>query len=304
MGILQVTLFGGIRITKNNWTTEIKIPREVQLLLAYLLIHRDRTRPREVVAGIFWGELSQERAHASLSNTLWKLKKVLESDGIPAGTYLVNNHPGEVGFNRESQYWLDVEVFEQETCPLLASPPDQADETNIHELERILGLYQGELLEGSYKDWALGERERLRTLYLKSLRYLLQYYRSRGLYEDGLAYGQQILNVDPLREDIHREMMRLYQDNGQRALAVRQHEVCRLALSKELGISPMEETEALYTKILTEADSHNSGMISNQQVSIDQAVAQLRQANQSIDLAKGQIQQALQLIGESSENTD
>jgi DNA-binding SARP family transcriptional activator len=92
MGILQVTLFGGIRITKNNWTTEIKIPREVQLLLAHLLIHRHRPRPREVVAGIFWGELGQERALASLSNTLWKLKKVLEPDGIPSGTYLVNTH--------------------------------------------------------------------------------------------------------------------------------------------------------------------------------------------------------------------
>ena len=304
MGILQVTLFGGIRITKNNWTTEIKLPREIQLLLAFLLIHRHRTRPREVVAGLFWGELGQDKAHASLSNALWKLKKVPEPAGIPVGTYLVNTHPGEVGFNRESSYWLDVEVFEEQTCHLLASPPDQADKTNIHELEKILRLYQGELLEGSYKDWALAERERLRTLYLKSLRYLLQYSRFHGLYEDGLAYGQQILNLDPLREDIHREMMMLYQDNGQRALAVRQHEVCHLNLAKELGISPMEETEALYTKILTEADSNNSHMISNQQTNIDQAMGQLRQANENIDLAKGQIQQARQLIAKASEHTD
>lgn len=304
MGILQVTLFGGIRITKNNWTTEIKIPREVQLLLAYLLIHRHRAQPREVVAGIFWGELSQERARGSLSNALWKLKKVLETDGIPAGTYLVNTHPGEVGFNRESQYWLDVEVFEQETRNLLASPPDQADETNIHELEKILGLYQGELLEGAYKDWALGERERLRTLYLKSLRCLLQYYKFHGFYEDGLAYGQQILNVDPLREDIHREMMRLYQDNGQRALAVRQYEVCRLALAKEFDILPMEDTQALYTKIVANTDSSHSPRTSNPQTTIDQAIGQLRQANQTIDLAKEQIQQALQLMEKSSENKD
>src|SRR5688572_25251458 len=198
MGILQVTLFGGIRITKNDWTTEIKIPREIQLLLAYLLIHRHRAHAREVVADMFWGGLGQERARGSLSNALWKLKKVLEPDGVAAGTYLVNTHPGEVGFNRESQYWLDVEVFEEEIGHLLANPPDKSDETNVQEVEKILGLYQGELLEGSYKDWALGERERLRTLYLKSLRYLLQYHKFRGLYEDGLAYGQQILNVDPL----------------------------------------------------------------------------------------------------------
>ena len=70
MSILQVTLFGGIRITKNNWTTEIKIPREVQLLLAYLLIHRNRAQPREIVANIFWGELNQERAHSSFHKSL------------------------------------------------------------------------------------------------------------------------------------------------------------------------------------------------------------------------------------------
>jgi DNA-binding SARP family transcriptional activator len=171
-------------------------------------------------------------------------------------------------------------------------------------LKKSWGLYQGDLLEGSYKDWALAERERLRTLYLKSLRYLLQYYKFHGLYEDGLAYGQQILNVDPLREDIHREMMRLYQDNGQRTLAVRQYEVCRLTLAKEFSIAPMEDTQALYAEILTEADHNHSPILSDQQINIDQALGQLRQANQIIDLAKEQIQLALQLVGKSSESTD
>jgi len=45
-------------------------------------------------------------------------------------------------------------------------------------------------------------------------------------------------------------------------------------------------------------------LIPNQQTNIDQAMGQLRQANENIDLAKGQIQQARQLIAKASEHTD
>jgi len=304
MDSLQITLFGCVRVTHNNWLTEVKLTREIQVLLAYLLLQRHRAQPREVLAGIFWGELSQERARGSLNTALWKLKKALEPNGIPAGTYLINNHPGEVGFNRESQYWLDVEAFEEKTRHLSACPLQMADETHVQELEKILGLYTSELLEGSYKDWVLRERERLRALYLKSLGYLLEYYKLHGLYENGLACAQQILNLDPLREDIHREMMRLYLENGQRALAVRQYEICRKMLDTELSISPMEETQALFTQIFSKAHGGQLPMNSREQISFDQVIGQLREAGKTIDLAKEQIHQALQMIGKFSDHVE
>jgi len=304
MDILQITLFGCVRVTHNNWLTEVKLTREVQALLAYLLLQRHRAQPREILASIFWGELSQERARGSLNTALWKLKKALEPDGVPAGTYLINNHPGELGFNWESQHGLDVEVFEQETCHLLTYPPQTVGETHVQEFEKILGIYKGELLEGFYQNWALRERERLRSLYLKSLRYLLEYYKLHKLYENGLSCAQQILNLDPLREDIHREMMRLYVENGQRALAVKQYEICRKVLDTELSISPMEETQALFTQIFSKAHGSQLPMNSKEQISFDQAIGQLREAGKTIDLAKEQIHQALQLIAKYSEHSD
>jgi hypothetical protein len=42
------------------------------------------------------------------------IKKVLEPEGIPAGSYLISAHSCEVGFNHQSQYWLDIEVFEKD----------------------------------------------------------------------------------------------------------------------------------------------------------------------------------------------
>ena len=90
MGILQVALFGGIHVSHNNWRTEAKLTREIQALLAYLLLQRHRAHPREVLAGLFWAENSQEKARRALNTALWRLKKALEPEGIPAGTYLIS----------------------------------------------------------------------------------------------------------------------------------------------------------------------------------------------------------------------
>jgi DNA-binding SARP family transcriptional activator len=304
MNSLQVTLFGCVRVTHNNWLTETKLTRDIQALLAYLLLQRHRIHSREALAGIFWGECTQAKSHGSLNTALWKLKKILEPKGIPAGTYLISGYSHEVGFNHESQYWLDVEIFEEKTNSLLTSDWHIVNESHADELKQSLEFYQGELLEGFYEDWALHERERLRALYLKGLVYLLHYSGFHGLYEQALAYGQQILDMNSLREEIHREMMRFYVENGQRALALRQYEICQATLAKELGISPMEETQALYTQIFTEVDKSGSLISLNQAISIDQAFQQLREASQTIDLAKEQIQQAYRLIAKYSEHPD
>lgn len=296
MGILQVALFGGVHVSHNNWLSEVKLTREIQILLAYLLLHRQRAHPREVLAGVFWAKHSQKKAQRAFNTALWRLKKALEPEGIPAGTYLICTHPGEVGFNRESPYWLDVEVFEQETNHLITFPSQTVEEPTVQEIERIMDLYKGELLEGLYDDWALRERERLRAIYLKNLAYLMQYYKAHKAYEKASTYGQQILNLDPIREDIHREMMRIYLESGQRALAARQYGICQLTLIKELGISPMEETQTLYQQIFPEVHKNHLLLASAEPLNFEQALGQLRQVSHTIDIAREQVQHAIQFF--------
>ena len=295
MGILQVVLLGGVHLTHNNWLTQATLTREMQTLLAYLLLHRHRVHPREILAGIFWAEHSQEKARRALNTALWRLKKALEPEGIPAGTYL-SSHAEEVGFNDQSQYWLDVEVFERETLHLMTCSTQTAGEPHVQALEKVLELYRGELLENHYEDWALQERERLRAIYLKSLLYLMQYYQFHRAYEKASAYGQQILNLDPLREDIHRDMMSLYLESGQRPLAARQYEICRSTLAKELGILPMEETQILYEQIFPEAHKAHIPPLPEEPLSFEQALGQLREVSHTMELAREQVQQTLQFF--------
>ncbi|MBN1138223.1 MAG: bacterial transcriptional activator domain-containing protein [Anaerolineae bacterium] len=222
---------------------------------------------------------------------------MLEPDGIARGTYLITTPTSDIGFNCSSPHWLDVEVFEESVGHVLGQPVDGLRAAAIVELEDALELYTSELLEGFYDDWALRERERLRMLYLNSLAYLMRYCRHHGAIEQSLACAQQILQHDPLREEIHREMMRLYAEHGQRALAVRQYETCCEILATELGVPPMEETRALYAQIVPEASCRLPGSTTpGEPTALHQLLRQLRLTAQDFGTAHEQLRQAIQLL--------
>jgi len=249
MNALKISLLGVVRVTHQGKPTKTGMGRAVKGLLGYLTLFRHRFHAREVLAGIFWGESNEDRARSSLSTTLWRLRKVLEPGSIPTGAYLVTTPTGEIGFNQTSDHWIDIEIFEDRINPLLALSYDSLQENDVNQLERAMHLYKGELLEGYYDEWALRERERLRSLFVKGQIHLLHYYSHQAAWEQGLACAQTILNLDPLREEIHREMMRLYFKNGQRALALKQYEKCHETLASELDVLPMDETQILYAQI-------------------------------------------------------
>jgi DNA-binding SARP family transcriptional activator len=252
MTVLRIQLFGTVQVSHDGRAQDARLIHAVQSLLAWLLLHRRKVHARESIAAIFWGERTESRARSCLSTALWRLRQVLEPEGVPRGTYLIAQ-PGFVGFNVASDYWLDVAAFEEGVGRHLPARGLAGRLSDWSDAEDAVAEYRGDLLEGFYDDWALRERERLRTLYLESLGTLLRYHSETGAVDRALHCGRQILALDPLREDTHREMIRLHVKNGHRALALQQYESCRAVLEEELGIEPMEETRALCAELLTAA---------------------------------------------------
>jgi DNA-binding SARP family transcriptional activator len=259
------------------------------------------------LAGLFWGDYSQERARRCLNTALWRLRQTLEPEERDRGTYLLTTSTGEVGFNWESDHWLDVTAFEAQAGQILAKPVETLEADEVQRLQNALQLYTGDLLEGFYEDWALRERDRQQRLYLNSLAHLMDYYKQHGAIEASLAWGRQILEHDPLREEIHREMMRLYLENGQRALAARQYETCRQLLATELDLPPMEETQRLYNQIgATATPLEGAASPAEEPASYQQALRQLQMAQHTFDEARARLQRAILLferITKSQEQT-
>jgi hypothetical protein len=64
-----------------------------------------------------------------------------------------------------------------------------------------------------------------------------------------ILYAQRRVALDPLQEEAHQQLMRLYDANDQKAAALRQYQICRQTLLDELGIEPDPTTQALHDQI-------------------------------------------------------
>jgi DNA-binding SARP family transcriptional activator len=308
MGTLRILLFGGFWVGRDGTTlSPLQLPRSAKILLSYLLLQPNRPCSRDILASLEWGERSQDQARSCLNTALWRLRMALEPRDTPRGSYVQTTAAGDVSFNWASDHWLDLTAFEEPVRRIQKISISAIQPSHARELEKALTLYSGNLLEGWYDDWVLRERERLRTLYLGTLFRLLRYYKQQRGYEDALQYGEVLLREEPLREDIHREMMKLYMLSRQRAQAMRQYEMCRDVLAAELGIPPMEETQRLHAQIVSQSDicpdahSHPPTIAAPAtqaaaDATLRNALAQLNRAMANFDEARSELQQAIVLV--------
>ena len=218
-------------------------------LLCILLLNLKKILHREHMAAILWEDYPTESALKYLRNALWRLrKKFFENDCRIEEFLLITDET--ISFDHNSNYWLDIEEFENSTLPELSLSSEELSNDLASKIGSALELYQGDLLESVYDDWCLYDRERLRLIHHNALFKLMQFYTLKGDYALGLDYGKRLLSLDSTREKVHRQMMWLYLKSGDRGKALQQYKCCKKILREELNLQPMQETHKLYNEII------------------------------------------------------
>ena len=244
---LRIKLFGSLELERDGRPLARFASRKSGELFAYLALARKAPHTREHLAGVFWGDSAEERARHTLNTTLWRINRVLEPPESAASErgYL-RITPQHIGFNAASGVWLDVAEFETR-CELAEQSEGP---TRFTLYAQAINLYRGDLLADCYEDWCIVERERLQGLYVRALAQLMARNSGNSEYDLAIDCARRILTCDPLREEVHRDLMRLHLDAGQPAAALRQYRQCEDMLRDELGVDPAPETRALLTPIL------------------------------------------------------
>lgn len=236
MASVRLDLLGGFQLSAQGGTPITLSARKACALLAYLALAGGKPQPRDKLAALLWPDSHAEQARTSLRQALTALRKGL------CGCEAVHVDADRVALGAID---VDVMAFEQR---IRAGTPAS--------LEEALTLYRGDLLEGfdaaaaGFDHWLAIERERLRGLALGALHTLLDHYERAGDADRAIACGVRLLSLDALQEGVHRALMRLYDRQGRQALALKQYRLCRMALTRELGVGPEPETEALHQAIL------------------------------------------------------
>ncbi|MCP4328644.1 MAG: hypothetical protein GY791_09445 [Alphaproteobacteria bacterium] len=236
---LRLKLLGGFEAVGPDGA-EISLPtRKARLLLAFLANPPGRAHSRDRLTELLWGDRAEEQARGSLRNALTAIRKQIGGDAI-----VTDGDTVALAFD---SVWVDVADFE--LCLLDRTP---------EALQAAAELYGGDLLDGAgatetpYLEWLMVESTRLRDLALGALAELLDYQAATGAFVEAIGTARRALTVDPVREDLHRVLMRLYAAAGQRGLAIRQYELCRNELSARLSVAPESTTDTLYEAVRTE----------------------------------------------------
>ncbi len=245
---LTAHLLGPFHAQWNDQPIE-NLPRgQGRSLFKYLLVHRERPTPREVLMETFWPGAAPESARNSLNVALHNLRKALGSIGEEG---LVLFQEGAYQMNPAFCYWLDAEEFERMVQVGSKARRDGDLEAEAASFGVCASLYQGEFLEDEpYEDWPVLTRERLRLAYLEALDRLSQISYSRKQYSASAELSLRLLERDDCREDAHCRLMRCYVQQGQYHLAIRQYKACEETLLRELGVEPALSTRQLYEQIL------------------------------------------------------
>ncbi len=208
-----------------------------QRLLGFVALNERPVR-RTRVRGVLWPDASEDRASASLRSALWRVPN-------PGGEPVVVATPTHLALAPHVE--VDFRSALGRAQDLLAG--GDHDGTAI-DLARELCTYRDDLLPGWYDDWVLLERERFHHLRLQALERLAERLAAAGRPADALQVALVGIHAEPLRESMHRILMRLHLGAGNVAEAIRQYRRYEAALHDELGAAPSAVMRRLLSECL------------------------------------------------------
>ena len=249
-------LFGSFRaLTEGQALTEFH-SNKTRALLAYLMVESHRPQRRDSLVGLLWPHTPDTSARRSLSQTLYTLRELIADQNARPPFLTISRDA--IQFNTASDYTLDVARFRQllVECERHAHAGIEACAECAGRLCEATALYQGKFLEDffvddseAFEDWAVVQREALNQAALRALTQLADYHERLQAYDAALKDINRQLELEPWREEAHRQKMRVLALNGQRSAALAQYETCKRLLADELGVEPAGETTALYAHI-------------------------------------------------------
>jgi DNA-binding SARP family transcriptional activator len=217
-------------------------------IFKYMIVNRDRPIPKEVLMDLFWRDADPDAARNNLNVAIYGLRQAFRA-ARPEFSHILFQDDAYL-LNAAMSIWIDVEEFEQhyEAGRMLEKRGKLAEATREYEIAE--GLYQGNFLdEDLYEDWPILRRQRLKDSYLVIMDRLSRQYLQKKRYATCIRLCQKILDTENCQEEAHRRLMRCYNRQGQRNLALRQYSMCVETLREVLDVLPVDETVTLYQRI-------------------------------------------------------
>ncbi len=195
----------------------------------------------EALGLIFWPDSPTRRVRSNFHTTLHRVRQVLGENVILA-------HERTYSINPQIEIWCDA--LELDTLVQQARLLPTRDARTEDLWRRAVGFYQGDFLPTVGADWAIAQRETLRENYIEALLGLSACARARSDLRQSLDTLKRAAELEPYREDIHREIISCYAAKGDKQRVVTHLRDLKKILRRDLDAEPSQETITLVNSLL------------------------------------------------------
>lgn len=238
---MEFRILGHLEVLNGTDAVPLGGPRQ-RLVLAHLLLRRNRPVSQEQLIDDVWGESPPPAARNSLHSYVSHLRSALGPGRVEGGTggYVLNVATDELDADR-------FEALVQDAGRLGATDPAGA----VPVYEEALGLWRGPVLDDLSGQPSLQpEIARLEELRLAATEERLVAELAAGRHGQLVPELQRLVARHPFRERLWAELMVALYRSGRQADALAAYRRARELLADEQGLEPSPELQRLQSQIL------------------------------------------------------
>ena len=243
MDELKIQMLGGfsLRLGKRELQDTDTRSKKVWVLLAYLIIHREQTVTQRTLIDLLWGdETDPINPENALRITMHRTRTLLEQLSPELGRGMILRRRGGYQWNGGGE--VDSERFEA-LCRKTTEDP----ELRLRNLMEAISLYRGDYLpRQSGEVWVVSTAAYLHNLFVSAAQEAVELLIQQGRSHEAAGVCRRCLALEPCHEGFCRELMQLLAAAGDRRGAAEVYDRLSKRLFDDFGISPSEETRAVY----------------------------------------------------------
>jgi DNA-binding SARP family transcriptional activator/tetratricopeptide (TPR) repeat protein len=247
---MRFELFGPLRVWRDD--SELALgPIQRRVVLAILLLHRNRPIGRQQIISAIWGDAAPASAVNLVHRHVSRLRQIIEPDRSPRsacgsltwtdGGYLFTVPAGSVDLEL-----FDAEVGAARTARARGDLAGAADA-----LRRALLHSRGPLCDGLTGPFLDAQREGLTERHLNAVEELIDLDITLGNHLDAVAELRHLIAEHPLRERLRGLLMLALCRSDRQADALAAYQDTRRYLRDELGVEPGSTLRRLHQQVLT-----------------------------------------------------
>ncbi|MDR0469375.1 MAG: winged helix-turn-helix domain-containing protein [Peptococcaceae bacterium] len=250
--LIRINMFGDFKLVVGDKVIDDSISRshKMWVLLAFLIIHRQRFISQEELIDVLWPEEDNDNPANALKTLLYRTRASIASI-LGEEIQLILSQRGSYSWNMQYNIRTDAEDFDQYVTMAADISLERQDRKDYY--QKAMVFYQHDFLPKlSDQMWVIPFTTYYHYLFLDSVFAYGEMLLADGEYAKLIDLCNQAVKIEPFEEKLYTMLIKAFLAQGNTTAAINQYEKATDLLYRNLGVRPSEGLRELYQDIMKE----------------------------------------------------